>query len=211
MQRSFLTIKITSFLFCILFILIFSGVSQAKDLKTIALIPFEVNSPDDISHIKVGVLNMLYSRLSWKNHIKVLEKRITKKNMAQLKGVTGNELIKKISEKTGSEYIISGSITQFANSFSLDARVYDIENKRYLTFFEQSKKIDDIIPKLDRIAAKINKTVFNRTTVSFEEMEKEKKSDIEKWKRQNPENLIPVFQRSQNTDTPVWKVWKYIF
>jgi len=190
---------------------IFPGTCFSSEIKKVALLPFEVNSPDDISHIRAGIARMLHSRLTWKNNVKVVDKRNVSKQLEKLETVKGNELIKKISKDTNAQFVVAGSITQFANSFSLDARIYDIENKRYLTNFEQSKKIDNIIPKVNRIAAKINKSVFDRTTVSYEEMEKEKKANIEKWKRQNPENLMPAIQRSLDTDPPVWKIWKYMF
>ncbi|MBT3388263.1 MAG: hypothetical protein HN417_10060 [Desulfobacula sp.] len=211
MQKSYSLAKIITYLFFIVCIITPFGTSYSKELKSVALLPFEINSPDDISYIRDGITNMLHSRLSWKNNVKVVEKRIIKKRFAQLTKAKRNELIKKISQKTGSQYIITGSITQFANSFSLDTQVYDIENKRYLTFFEQSKEIGNIIPKLNRIADKINKTVFDRETVSYGEMEKEKRTNSNKWKRQNPENLLPAFQRPKETDPPVWKIWQYMF
>ncbi|MCP4023406.1 MAG: hypothetical protein GY729_16295 [Desulfobacteraceae bacterium] len=211
MQRFFISTINFWCLVIILFFLILTAPLAANELKTVAVLPFEVNSPEDISHIRAGINKMLFSRLSWKGHVKVLEKRIIKKDLAKLKDVQGNALIKQISQSTDSKYVVAGSITQFANSFSLDAKVYDIENKRYLTFFEQSKKIDDIIPKLDHIAAKINKTVFDRITVSYEEMEKQKKADIEKWKRQNPEHLMKNLPRSHDTSPPAWKIWEYLF
>ena len=58
--------------------------------------------------------------------------------------------------------------------FSIDAKVFDTDEKKYMAFFEQSKNSDDLIKKVDRIAAAINHKVFHRTTVTWEQMEQEK-------------------------------------
>jgi L-aminopeptidase/D-esterase-like protein len=79
-----------------------------------------------------------------------------------------------------------------------------------MSFFEQSKVNDDLIDKVDRIAATINKEAFNRSTVTYEQMEREKQAYINKLKRQNPEHLMKV-PASQQDQGPGWKVWEYLF
>jgi L-aminopeptidase/D-esterase-like protein len=79
-----------------------------------------------------------------------------------------------------------------------------------MSFFEQSKINDDLIDKVDRIAATTNKEAFDRSTVTYEQMEQEKQAHTNKLKRQNPEHLINV-PAGQQDQGPGWKVWKYIF
>ena len=79
-----------------------------------------------------------------------------------------------------------------------------------MAFFEQSKVSDDLIEKVDRIAATINKEAFNRSTVTLERMEREKQAHINKLKRQNPERLMNV-PTGQEESGPGWKIWEYIF
>jgi spore coat protein CotH len=128
-----------------------------------------------------------------------------------LGSTSGDELITAIAEKTDSQYVMTGAITQLAGSFSIDAKVYDIANKRYMAFFEQSKKSDDLIEKVDRIAASINQKVFDRSTVTWEKMEQERQKLINDYKRRNPEHLMQVPQGWQPKEEIGWKVWKYLF
>ena len=180
-------------------------------MKTIAVLPFEVNSPDDISHIRSGLVSMLHSRLYWKDRVRVVKKGIINKTLTVAPGMNKNKLVETIAEKTGSDYVLTGTITQFAGSFSLDAQVIDVKNNRQLTFFEQAKQIDNVIPKLDRIAGKINKKVFDRTTVAWDDYQKEINSAQEGPQKMNPEMMMPFPYGDSEKTPPVWKFWKYMF
>jgi len=114
-----------------------------------------------------------------------------------------------VKATTHSDYVLTGSVTKLAGAFSIDTKIYDIKNKRFMTFFEQSK-VPDLIDKVDQIAATINKKAFNRSTVTYEKMERKKQVYINKLKRQNPENLMKV-PAAQQDQGPGWKVLEYLF
>ncbi len=184
--------------------------ARAQEIKRVAVLPFTINAAEDLTHIQNGIIYMLYSRLSWQNQVVVVPKAETQAQLAKMEGITGNQLIGKIAGETDSDYVVAGSITKLAGSFSIDTQVYDIKNKRFMSFFEQSKVSDDLIDKVDRIAATINKDAFNRSTVTYEKMEQEKQAYLNKLKRQNPEHLMAVPQGQQDAG-PGWKLWEYIF
>jgi TolB-like protein len=175
-----------------------------------AILPFTVNAAEDLTHVQKGIFNMLYSRLSWQDHVLVIPKTQIQARLAELGHVTGNQLVGKIATTTNSDYVLTGSVTKLAGSFSIDTQVYDIKNKRFMSFFEQSKVNDDLIDKVDRIAATINKEAFDRSTVTYEQMEREKQAYINRLKRQNPEYLMKV-PAGQQDQGPGWKVWEYLF
>ena len=187
----------------------------ANETKTIAILPFTMNAAKDLSHVQNGIFYMLYSRLSWQDHVRVIPKTQIQTRLSELKDstgdpVTGDQLVGNIAATTGSDYVLTGSVTELAGSFSIDTQVYDIKNKRYMAFFEQSKVNDDLIDKVDQIAATINKEAFSRSTVTYERMEREKQAYINKLKRQNPEYLMKV-PAGQQDQGPGWKVWEYLF
>ena len=189
--------------------------STADEIKNMAILPFTINAAEDLLHVQKGIFNMLYSRLSWQDHVQVIPKTQIQTDLAEVKTssgklATGNQLVGKIAEKTSSDYVLTGSVTELAGAFSIDAKVYNIQNKRYMAFFEQSKIADDLIDKVDRIAATINKEAFDRSTVTYEQMEREKQAYINKLKRQNPEHLMKV-PAGQQDQGPGWKVWEYLF
>lgn len=213
MNKSFLFVKQSVFASAVIFIFLFSFVHTvlANKTETIAVVPFDINSPDDISHIKEGVVSMLHSRLYWQDKVSVVKQGIINKNLQGYKSGNRNELIKHIADATGSDYVLTGTITQFAGSFSLDTQLVDIKNNRQLTFFEQAKQIDNVIPKLDRIAGKINKEVFDRTTVAWDEYQKEINRPQEDMQRMSPEMMMPFPNAEREEKIPVWKFWKYMW
>ncbi len=186
-----------------------ANTARAENIKTIAVLPFTVNAAEDMSHIQKGIIQMLYSRLSWQDHVLVIPTGDIKKQLSKMPSITGDQLIGKIANQTNSHYVVAGSITEIAGSFIIDAQVYDIKNQRFMAFFEQSQISDDLIDKVDRIAATINKKAFNRSTVTYEKMGQEKQAHINKLKRQNPEHLMnaPVDPEDEGVG---WKLWKYI-
>lgn len=179
--------------------------------QKVAVLPFTIHTDKNMDYVKQGICRMFYSRLSWPGNVAVVPPEKMKPIAAGIDLTPENTRIKSVAQKTESQYVLSGTITQLAGSFSIDARVYDLDNKRYMAFFEQSKNGDELIQKVDRIAASINHKVFNRSTVTWEEMEEEKQKYLNDLKRKNPEYLMQVPQGWQPEEEVGWKVWKYLF
>ncbi|MBC2703855.1 hypothetical protein [Desulfobacula sp.] len=181
--------------------------ADTKNMKTIAIIPFETNSQEDISYITSGVLNMLRSRLSWKGNVAVVKTGIVTKELSGITESSESETIIKLGGKTTADYVITGIVTQFSGAYSIDTKVYNLKEKSFLTFYGQSKTIDKIISQIDIIAAKINKKMFDRTTVSYEKFKKEKIITEEDLRRMNPERMMPTRPTGEDEEKPWWKIW----
>lgn len=179
--------------------------------STIAVLPFTMHASEDVSHIQQGVVHMLHSRLAWPDQVRVVPRREVDAILTYLAGQNRKDLIRKVADQTGSDYILDGSITQLAGSFSIDAMVYDIANQQYMAFFEQSGDSDELIDKVSRIAAGINKQVFDRTTTAWERIEQERQAQINELRRRHPEHLMHNPQWQKEDTSPGWKIWKYLF
>lgn len=178
---------------------------------TIAVLPFTIHATEDFSHIQKGVVYMLHSRLSWPEKVHVVPRRKIRAVLHQVDTTDKNRLIKQVADLTNSDLILDGSITRLAGSFSIDAMVYDMKNKRYMTFFEQSADSGELISKVAEVAAGINKQVFDRSTITWEKMEQKRQARINELKRKNPEYLMQNPQWQKQDDSPGWKIWKYLF
>jgi TolB-like protein len=191
--------------------LIFPCTAVAATPETLAVLSFNINADKNLDYIKKGISTMLYSRLTWPEKVVVVPPRKMASLEAGLKEFSGSKLVHETAAKTGSRYVLHGTITSLAGAFSIDAKVFDTAEKQYMAFFEQSKNSNDLIKKVDRIAAAINHKVFNRTTVTWEEMEQEKQKKLNALKNQNPENLMQMPTGWQPEEKIGWKVWKYLF
>ncbi len=206
-------VSLTTLVICTVFCIPHLYASQNaidKKLQTIAILPFDINAEKNLDYIARGTCKMLYSRLSWRGRVEVVPPAKIRSTLKKLKTIPVTQKVSKTALLTGSDFVLTGTITEIAGSFSIDVKVYDMANKRYMAFFEQSKKTDDLIPKVNRIAASINKKIFNRSTSDWEKMEQEKKAYLKKIQRQNPEYMMQ--RRWHNTEkSPGWKIWKYLF
>ncbi|WP_022667951.1 hypothetical protein [Desulfospira joergensenii] len=188
----------------------------AKDgLKTVAIVPFEINAAQDMAPVRKGILHMLYSRLSWRDNVMVLPQHKIDKKLAAFGYSSGIEMddkqIAEIAQTLQSDFILTGSITQFDNAFSIDTKIFDIANKRFMAFSQHSEKSDNLIDKVDRIAATINQKVFQRDTLTWDKIEQERQANIEKMKRKNPEYMMQNPNWQETKESYGWKIWKYLF
>nr|WP_319491344.1 FG-GAP-like repeat-containing protein [uncultured Desulfobacter sp.] len=146
-----------------------TGTGLCGDAKTVAVIPFEMNSSQDLGFLQNGLFSMLSSRLSDAGKVDVLDRETVDKALAKAKDdgiVTGslNEgSARNLGAAMGVDYILFGSLTHFGESLSLDASMVDVTGqKKTLAFFEQSNAMGDVIPLVNSFAGDINMTVFNR-------------------------------------------------
>lgn len=210
MKRPHTFVKAMMFVF-ILAGLTFPYTAFAGIPKTLAVLSFKINADKNLDYLKKGISTMLYSRLTSPEKVAVVPPHKMALLEAKLKKISGSELVHETARRTGARYVIYGTITSLSGAFSIDAKVFDTTKKQYMAFFEQSKNSDDLIKKVDRIAAAINHKVFNRTTVTWEQMEQEKQKKRNKLKNQNPENLMQQSTDWQREEKVGWKVWKYLF
>ena len=185
--------------------------SAQENTRTIAILPFKINAPEKLTHIQKGIGHMLYSRLSWKDKVIVVPPQIIAKQLSRIEDTKAGQGINEIIRVTQSDFILAGAITRLGGSFSIDVQVYDIKNKRYMAFFEQSRKSGDLIRKTNHIAAVINKKVLGRSTSAWEKMEKKNQFDAQEQIRKNPEYLMKIPGWQDTEKSPGWKIWKYFF
>lgn len=204
-QTPFLKRSVLSILI-ILFLPFSSGAAAGNNLKTVAVIPFETNTENDLSYMTAGITTMLESRLSWKNNVVILRQPLVNKALSEIKETYESNAVFKIGEKTGADYVITGIITEFSGAYSIDTKVWNLKEKSYLTFFDQSATLDKLISRVDIVAAKINKKIFDRTTVSYEKFKNEKIITEEDLRRMNPERMMPA-PDTRERKKPWWKIW----
>lgn len=123
--------------------------------KKVAVLPFTMNADRDLDYLKEGIVDMLNSRLAWKDEVVVVEKEIVKKACAQFQTPLNRDKAIAIGKILEIDYIILGSLTLFGESVSLDAKILDVAQSKDLhAVFGHSKGMDEVIPKIDEFAMK---------------------------------------------------------
>jgi TolB-like protein len=149
--------KTFQYIFCLLIILLATGSLWAKDKYTVTILPFTLNSADNIDYVKKGISEMLTTRISVPNKIDVTDKdavaaEIKKSKIKEITLVEAYNLGKKLK----ADYIVWGSITKIGNSLSIDGKLIDIvASKSDIGIFTQSQNLDEIMPKINDFSQRI--------------------------------------------------------
>ncbi|KQC07811.1 MAG: hypothetical protein APR62_05875 [Smithella sp. SDB] len=153
----------------IIFMVAFSvSLSWAKDTYTVTVLPFTINSAENIDYIKKGIEEMLASRISIPDKINVTNKNIVNNEIkkSKIKSITETEVYS-LGKKLNSDYVVWGSITKIGSSISIDGKLVDIlNNKSDIGIFAQSQTIDDVIPKINDFSEKIIQQILGTTPAS---------------------------------------------
>jgi TolB-like protein len=149
--------KTFQYILCLLILLLATGSLWAKDKYTVTVLPFTLNSADNIDYVKKGISEMLSTRISVQNKIEVTDKDVV---LAELKKSNIKEItlidVYKLGNKLKSDYVVWGSITKIGNSLSIDGKLVDIvASKSDIGIFTQSQNLDELMPKINDFSQRI--------------------------------------------------------
>jgi TolB-like protein len=147
-----------------LFVLLFTTAgSPAEQVKKVAILPFQMNAPGDLSYMKEGIMDMLASRLAWEGKVEVVEKQVVKEALAGHQGPLNESAARQVGSKLGVDYALFGSLTVFGESVSIDAKMVALkEDKPPVTVYAQTKGLSEVVPRINDFAQDINNKIFGR-------------------------------------------------
>ena len=144
-------------LVCLLFVVFAAPSLWAKEKNSVAVLPFSVHSAENIDYVRRGIGDMLSSRISVSEKIEVISPDVL---LTALKETGGKELtladIYSLGKNLNADFVVWGSITKIGNSLSIDGKLVDIStNKTAVAFVAQIQNMDEVIPKINDFARKI--------------------------------------------------------
>jgi TolB-like protein len=149
--------KIFQWIFYLIIFLLAAGSLWAKDKYTVTVLPFTLNSAENIDYVKQGIEEMLSSRISVPDKIYVTDKNVVLEEIkkSKIKEITKADVYD-LGKKLNSDYVVWGSITKIGNSISIDGKLVDIvTSKSDIGIFAQSQSLDEVIPKMNDFSQNI--------------------------------------------------------
>jgi TolB-like protein len=137
----------------------------AKEKAIVAVLPFSVNSSENIEFIRLGIVNMIASRLSVNEMIEVVGRDRVSAALPEspVKEFTPTELTD-LGKKINVDFIVWGTITKIGNSFSIDGKLFDMgAGKSALAVVAQCQGMDEVIPKINDMAQRIDTQISGVT------------------------------------------------
>lgn len=143
----------------------FPATALSETAKTkpadIAILPFEAHAAKDLGYLTSGIRDMLASRLASSGSITIVETSAVDQALAKAGKISLAEEFQKLGKKLGADYVVTGSLTAFGSSLSLDAKIYTVSGTtRPQSFYANAAKEDDIIMAVDQMAWNIGEQLF---------------------------------------------------
>jgi TolB-like protein len=151
-------------LFVLFFALIVCTTATAAAAPArVAILPFDMHAEKDLTFLQEGIMDMLSSRIAYKDQVEVINKSEIRSALAAVEGLEGESRALMVGGKLKADYVLFGSITMFGQSISIDAKMVDVTSQQVpLPFFTQTQGMGDVIPQINQFATNINETVFER-------------------------------------------------
>jgi TolB-like protein len=149
--------------------LLFAAVGSAADApQKVAILPFQMNAPEDLHYLREGIMDMLASRLAWEGKVEIVEKQVVKEALAGHQGPLNESAARELGSNLGVDYALFGSLTVFGESVSIDAKMVALkEEKPPVTVYAQTKGLSEVIPRINDFAQEINNKIFGRGTAAL--------------------------------------------
>jgi TolB-like protein len=153
----------------------------------IAILPFTMHTPGELNYLQSGIRDMLTSRLAWQGKVQVVDRAETEQATKGAKDISINDALR-IGGTLKADYVLFGSITGMGQSISIDAKMAPVSGKTEpVSFYAQTKTLDEVIPQVNQFAQNINQKVFGKP----EENTQSASSEAEALATRNPEFLLP--------------------
>ena len=137
--------------------------SAAETAKKVAVLPFEINAPEDLSYLREGIMDMLASRISWEGKVEVIEEQLVKEALSGREGALNESAAREVGTTLGADYVLFGSLTVFGDSVSIDAKMVALrEDRPPVSVYAQIKGMGEVIPRINDFAQDINNKIFGR-------------------------------------------------
>jgi TolB-like protein len=152
----------------------------------VAILPFAMNTPADLNYLQNGIRDMLSSRLSWQGKVQVADKSEADRAARGAKEISPSEVLR-IGAVLKADYVLYGSITSTGESVTIEAKMVSVSGKTEpVSFYAQTKTLDDIMPQVNLFAQQINQKIFGKP----EEKTQAASAEAEAAATRNPELLL---------------------
>lgn len=121
----------------------------------IAILPWKVNSAENLDYVKDAMPDMLSSRVGAAPSVEVLRSDIVK-DAAEAERKSGEiteAAAASIGRKLKADYVLYGSLTVLGAAASLDAKFLNVKDGTVTPFFAKGAGIDSVIGMADKLSA----------------------------------------------------------
>ncbi len=130
--------------------------AQGEGPVRVAILPFQIHSPDDLSYLQRGLMDMLASRLAQGGGIQVVERASVLALKEEISSGVDLSRATAVGKKLGADFVVFGSISKLGTHVSLDGQVADVrKGSSSAQLSAEAPSMDGVIPQVGRLAQEI--------------------------------------------------------
>jgi outer membrane protein insertion porin family len=148
----------------LILILLIGDVALGQQPVRVALLPFEVFAPEDLSYLKQQIPVVIKNQLEQEGaRVIILDQETLESRGMQMDSLAA---IRQIGVDTGGSHVIWGSLTWLGQNFSLDASMLPAEgDPNPLAFSAEGKGVENLPGTVKAMVQKMGLKLFKRETI----------------------------------------------
>ena len=129
--------------------------TQSQEKQTVAVLPFEVYASEPMTHLKLGLQEMINTGLASRGLEPLKPKIVNERPPANLPEMTTSQAVA-FGKGIKADWVIFGSLTQIGRKISLDVSLIDVSEKEPpSSLFIVADDVDDLSDAVDQATASL--------------------------------------------------------
>lgn len=158
--------------------------------QTLAVAPFSVTSETGLDYLETGMIDLLSSRLALPGKVHIVDKAMTLEVFKNREG-DSRDRIADLASKSRADFVLTGTLTESVQGIDIHVVVINPRDMKPVLDLKESsgdyESADSVIPLVDQIARKINRTLFSR---EIPQETIQKKKDVPYNVHAHPDTLL---------------------
>jgi len=118
----------------------------------IAVLPWKVNSPEEMAFVRDAMRDMLTSRLGSNKAVEVARPDLVVDALAGRSGAVTDALALEVGKKLSADYVLYGSLTILGSAISLDGRLASVGDSKVSPVYSKGVGLDSIVSMVDKLS-----------------------------------------------------------
>jgi outer membrane protein insertion porin family len=156
--------------------------ANGQQQVNVVILPFEIFAPKDLSYLQSDLPAALKTSLEQAGARVLLLDAVSEPEWRQR--VSNLEEIKKLSQQTGADYIVWGTLTWIGQQFSLDLKLFEsLDGKAPSLLTAEGRGIENLPSTLEKLAQSVGFKIFKHKQIFTVEVTGNQRIEVDAIKR----------------------------
>jgi len=131
--------------------------AAARPLKVVvAVLPFEIHSARPLDYLQGSLAKLLSTRLEAGGGVEVVDSVTVRQGLVAYGGERTEDAVRRLAAELGADWVVVGSLTELAGSYSLDVRVSPVNSRiSTSTMVFTAKGDDELLDRVNELASRV--------------------------------------------------------